>query len=74
MKENKMKSLLKKIDIKNTSTYLVVIIGYFVLNYMSTGGMLTRQMKGLLVPLCLYIVLECGCVFSCIYHKILSIQ
>lgn len=57
MKENKMKSLLKKIDIKNTSTYLVVIIGYFVLNYMSTGGMLTRQMKGLLVPLCLYIVL-----------------
>lgn len=57
MKENKMKKLLKKIDIKNTSTYLVVIVGYLVLNYMSTGGMLTRQMKGLLVPLCLYIVL-----------------
>lgn len=57
MKENKMKKLLKKLDIKNTSTYLVVIVGYLVLNFMSTGGMLTRQMEGLLVPLCLYIVL-----------------
>ena len=56
MSKNK-KNLLKKIDIKNMSTYLVVIAGYFILNYMSEGGMITRQMKGLLIPLCLYIVL-----------------
>ena len=57
MKNNGVKKLFKKLDIKNTSTYLIVIVGYLVLNFMSTGGMLTRQMTGLLVPLCLYIVL-----------------
>ena len=38
-------------------TYAVVIIGYIVLQCMSSAGMLSRSMTGYLVPICSYIVL-----------------
>ena len=38
-------------------TYAVVIIGYLVMQYLANGGMLTRSVKGYLIPICVYIVL-----------------
>ena len=38
-------------------TYAVVIVAYLVMQYLADGGMLTRSVKGYLIPICVYIVL-----------------
>ena len=38
-------------------TYAVVIVAYLIMQYLSNGGMLTRSIKGYLIPVCVYIVL-----------------
>ncbi len=38
-------------------TYTIVIVGYLVMQMLSDGGMLTRSVKGYLIPICVYIVL-----------------
>ncbi len=38
-------------------TYALVIIAYLAMQGMSDGGMLTRSVKGYLIPICVYIVL-----------------
>ena len=42
---------------KNAITYLVVIIGFVVMQVLSSAGVLGSAVKGYLVPLCAYIVL-----------------
>ena len=42
---------------KNAITYLVVIIGFVVMQALSSAGVLGSAVKGYLVPLCAYIVL-----------------
>ena len=49
-----MKKFLKN---KNAVTYLVVILGFAVLQSLNMLGMLTSAWKGYLVPICAYIVL-----------------
>ena len=49
-----MKKLLKN---KNAVTYLVVILGFAVLQTLNMLGMLTSAWRGYLVPICAYIVL-----------------
>ncbi len=39
------------------ATYAIVIIGFLVMQYMLDADMLTRSVKGYLVPICVYIVL-----------------
>jgi len=53
---------MKKLNIKKTTrsdfiTYLGVIIVFIVINTMLNGGMLTRSFKGMLVPICCFIVM-----------------
>ena len=52
----KMKMLPKG---KNTNllTYSIVILAYFAMQLLSTGGMLSRSVSGYLIPICVYIVL-----------------
>ncbi len=38
-------------------TYALVIVAYVVMQLLSDGGMLTRSIKGYLIPICVYIVL-----------------
>ncbi len=54
-----MKKILNwlKNNRKTLFTYGVVILGYLVMQYLSDGGMLTRSVKGYLIPVCVYIVL-----------------
>ena len=49
-----MKKFLKN---KNAITYLVVILGFVILQSLNMMGMLTSAWKGYLVPICAYIVL-----------------
>ena len=49
-----MKKFLKN---KDAMTYLVVILGFAILQSLSMMGMLTSAWKGYLVPICAYIVL-----------------
>ena len=49
-----MKKLLKN---KDAITYLVVILGFVILQSLNMMGMLTSAWKGYLVPICAYIVL-----------------
>lgn len=42
---------------KTLSTYAIVIVGYLVMQFLADGGMLTRSVKGYLIPICVYIVL-----------------
>ncbi len=51
-----MKNWLKK-NGKNLLTYAVVIIAFIVMQSLSDAGMLTRSVKGYLIPICVYIVL-----------------
>ncbi len=39
------------------ATYALVIIGFLVMQYMMDADMLTRSVKGYLIPICVYIVL-----------------
>ena len=53
-----MKNMLKNKTIRtNAATYLTVIVGFVVLQLLSSFGMLGSAMKGYLVPICAYIVL-----------------
>lgn len=38
-------------------TYAVVIVAYLVMQYLANGDMLSRSVKGYLIPICVYIVL-----------------
>lgn len=51
-----MKNWLKK-NGKNFATYAVVIIAFIVMQVLSNAGVLTRSVKGYLIPICVYIVL-----------------
>lgn len=48
---------LSKITKSNLITYAMVIIAYIVIQGMIMGGQLSSLMKGLLVPLCVYVIL-----------------
>ena len=52
-----MKNLLSNKRMPNLTTYALVIVGYVVMQYLSTAGMLSRSVNGYLVPICVYIVL-----------------
>lgn len=52
----KMLNWLKK-NRTNLLTYALVIVGYLVMQYLMDGDMLTRSVKGYLIPICVYIVL-----------------
>lgn len=48
---------LSKITKSNLITYAMVVIAYIVIQGMIMGGHLSSLMKGLLVPLCVYVIL-----------------
>ena len=53
-----MKNLLKnKTVLANSRIYLLVILGYAVLQTMSNAGALSSSWKGFLVPICAYVSL-----------------
>ena len=53
-----MKKMLKNKDTRtNLLTYLLVVVAFIVMQMMSSAGMLGSSMKGLLVPICVYISL-----------------
>ncbi len=53
-----MKKMLKNRESRtNLLTYLLVTVAFIVMQVMSSGGMLGSSMKGLLVPICVYISL-----------------
>lgn len=51
------KKKFDKNSIKNYSAYLLVIIAYVVVQLAATGGVLPSMYKGLLVPICAYVVM-----------------
>ena len=52
----KLKSYIKQ-NRTNAMTYGIVIVGFVVMQLLSSMGMLTSSVKGFLVPICAYIVL-----------------
>ncbi|MGM9659119.1 MAG: branched-chain amino acid ABC transporter permease [Faecousia sp.] len=53
-----MKKMLKNKDTRtNLLTYLLVVVAFIAMQLMSSAGMLGSSMKGLLVPICVYISL-----------------
>ena len=52
-----MKKTLNKTKIIDFATYIGVVIAFIVMNALMNEGMLTRSMKGQLVPICCYIVM-----------------
>ncbi len=48
---------LRKLISGNFLTYFIVILVYIVTELMSNAGMISSLMKGLLVPLCVYVIL-----------------
>ena len=53
---------MSKLNLKKTSkidfaTYIGVIIVFIVMTFLKNGGMLTRSMAGMLVPICCSIVM-----------------
>ena len=53
-----MKNLLNNKNSRtDLLTYLLVIVGFAVMQGMSSGGMLSRSVNGYLIPICAYIVL-----------------
>ena len=52
-----MKKTLNKTKIADFATYIGVIIAFIVMNALMNEGLLTRSMKGQLVPICCYIVM-----------------
>ena len=53
---NKLKMSLKNRSV-NLATYGIVIVGYVLMQFLSSAGMLTRSVNGYLIPICAYIVL-----------------
>lgn len=53
---NKIKNL-SKTSRKNFITYSFVILAYVILQSMITGGSMTSTLKGMLVPICAYVVM-----------------
>ena len=47
----------KKTFVNNLVTYLIVIAAYIACQFLLKGNMMTRSLKGQLVPICVYIVL-----------------
>ena len=52
-----MKKTLNKTKIADFATYIGVVIAFIVMNALMNEGLLTRSMKGQLVPICCYIVM-----------------
>jgi len=52
-----MKKKLNKTFISNCITYALVIAAFIIMTVLMNAGMLTRAMKGQLVPICVYIVM-----------------
>lgn len=52
-----MKKKLSKGLINNAVTYLMVIAAFLIVNAMMEGGMITRSLRGQLVPICAYVVM-----------------
>lgn len=48
---------LGKTGLRNAITYLMVIAAYIILTLLQNGGVLTRSLKGQLIPICVYIVM-----------------
>ena len=48
---------MSKTFINNAITYALVIVAFIVMSLLQNAGMLTRSMKGQLVPICVYIVM-----------------
>jgi len=53
---NKMKKLKKSTKV-DFATYLGVIAAFIIVTVLKNGGMLTRSISGMLVPICAYIVM-----------------
>lgn len=53
----KRKHMLKPSTINNLITYGIVLIAFLVVFFMDQSGMITRQLRGLLVPVGLNIIL-----------------
>ena len=53
---DKMKQYIKN-HAADLATYAIVIVGYLVMQTLSSMGMLTRSVNGYLIPICSYIVL-----------------
>ena len=51
------KKLLSKNNVKNGSAYLLVIIAYVIVQIMTTAGAMPSMYKGLLIPICAYVVM-----------------
>lgn len=47
---------MRKATKQNMITYLMVILLFAIMQGMSAGGLLTNQIEGLLIPLCVYII------------------
>ena len=53
-----MKKLMNNKTLRtNLITYLIVIVGYAVMQLLSSAGYIGSAMKGQLIPICVYIVL-----------------
>lgn len=52
-----MKKTLNKTFVNNLITYGIVLAAYIVIQLMLMGDMVSSLMKGLLVPLCVYVIL-----------------
>ena len=48
---------LNKTFVNNAITYALVIVAFIVMTLLKDAGVLTRSMKGMLIPVCLYIVM-----------------
>lgn len=53
---NRLKQL-KPYTKVNFATYLGVIIAYFIVSFLRSGGMINRSTQGLLVPICCYVIM-----------------
>ena len=48
---------LNKTFVNNAITYALVIVAFIVMTLLKDAGVLTRSMKGMLIPVCVYIVM-----------------
>ena len=48
---------LNKTFVNNAITYALVIVAFVVMTLLKDAGVLTRSMKGMLIPVCVYIVM-----------------
>ncbi len=52
-----MKAYKKKVLVQNTITYALVIASYLLIQALIAGDLINSLLKGLLVPLCIYVIL-----------------